>query len=148
MTENGVAQVPPDEDRTPTQEDAPPVTPPAEAWVMPEPVFRKSDGYTPNAPRPDPVENTAATAERDMPANEDAAANPAAPIAEQPDLADVVTDPAVNVVSFQRPKKKGGFLRVLLLIIGIGAMVLVAAAVVTTIVFWYFFQVSDSQNLN
>jgi len=146
MTENGVAQVPPDEDRTPTQEDAPPVTPPAEAWVMPEPVFRQSEGYTPKAPRPTPDDDPATT-ERDMHASEDAVANPAAPIAEQPLLADVVTDPPANV-TFIGPKKKGGFLRMLLLIIGIGAIALVVAAVVTAIVFWYFFQVSESQNLN
>jgi hypothetical protein len=145
MTENGVAQVPPDEDRTPTQEEAPPVKPP-DGWVMPEPVFRQTDGYTPNAPRPDPVENTA-PAEQDLHVSEDASANPAAPIAEQPVLGEETADLASDAAPLTT-KKKGGFFRVLLIVLGIGAIALVTAAIVTALVFWYFFQVSESQNLN
>jgi len=146
MTENGVAQVPPDEDRTPTQEDASPVAPP-NAWVMPEPVFRQSDGYTPGTNWVT-GDNESATAETDLPVSEDAASDDSpTPIAEQPDLADETIDSPGSEASAP-VKKKGGFFRLLLIILGIGAIALVAAAIVTAIVFWYFFQVSESQNLN
>src|SRR4030095_16138194 len=45
--ENGVPQGPPDEDRTPTQEDAVQPVKPPQNWVMPQPVFRQTSGYTP-----------------------------------------------------------------------------------------------------
>jgi len=146
MTENGVAQVPPDEDRTPTQEDAPPVTPP-NAWSMPEPEFRRSDGYTPGTGWVT-GDNESTAAEPGLHVSEDASVdvNPA-PIAEQPDPDEVIE--ASDADAKPAPvKKKGGFFRVLLIILGIVAIALVTAAIVTALVLWYFFQVSESQNLN
>ena len=148
MTENGVAQVPPDEDRTPTQEEDVPAVPPPDPWVMPEPVFRKSDGYTPGGRWP--LDNEATTAERDLDVSEDAAVSGGEPaaIAEQPEMADEAVDDQLKKVSYVPAKKKRGFFRLLLIILGIVAIALATAAVGTAIVIWYFFQVSESQNLN
>lgn len=146
MTENGVAAVPPDEDRTPTQEDAPPIKP-ADTWVMPEPVFRRSDGYTPGGMRPGSEDETLMPDAAEDSGDAAADGSPA-PIAEQPHLSeepatgDEVSEPSEPI------KAKRGFVRVLLVILGVGALILIAAAIVFAVVFWYFFQVSESQNLN
>jgi hypothetical protein len=47
MNEDIEPQSPPDEDRTPAQDSSTAAAQPAKEWVMPEPVFRRSDGFDP-----------------------------------------------------------------------------------------------------
>jgi len=154
MTENGTAApAPPDEDRTPTQSDEAPPIKPAEQWVMPEPVFRRSDGFTPRVslgnedptvvPELAPALGFDTTSEVGE-ASELAAEAPL--IAEQPDLtAEAASEP---VAAPPVAKKKGGFMRLLMMIVGIAIIALVVGAAITGVILWYFFQVSESQNLN
>ena len=147
MTENGVAPVAPDEDRTPTQEaDLPPVKP-ADAWVMPEPVFRRSDGFTPR--RLAGNEDETVTPDHITVTENPAAAEVAEdilPIAEQPDISEA---PALETAAdVSEPKRSGGFLRLLLLVLGIAGVAVVIGVIVTAVLLWYFSQVSESQNLN
>jgi len=151
MTENGTAPAAPDDDRTPTQESEAPPIKPAEAWVMPEPVFRRSEGYTPQPaevsdldldtpsyiPLTDPQD--------DIAVDDDPAAQ--SEFAGQPDTVDedLETSPVAEPVN---QKKKGGFLRILLIVLGIAGAVIVVGGAVIAFVLWYFFQVSESQNLN
>jgi hypothetical protein len=151
MTENGIAPAPPDDDRTPTQQDEAPPIKPAEQWVMPEPVFRRSDGYTPRASvgNEDPTitPDSITTLEVDTDSADGPAADAAA-IAEQPDF--VTEEPAdASAEPIAVPaKKKGGFLRILLIILGlaliIGGLIIAGAMVVL----WYYSQIPESQNLN
>jgi hypothetical protein len=153
MTENGTAPAPPDDDRTPTQQDEAPPTKPANEWVMPEPVFRRSSGYTPRvfAGNDDPtiVPDTVTTLEID-PADDAAdAAEPAsaAPlIAEQPDV--VAEDNSGPLAETAPPVKKGGFVRLLLIILGFAIVLGGAILAVVLGILWYLSQTSDSQNLN
>ena len=152
MTENGTAPAPPDDDRTPTQADEAPPIKPAEQWVMPEPVFRRSDGFTPLVAtgNEDPtitpdslptLEIEPTEAEENKP--ESVANVPL--IAEQPDV--IAEEPATEA-PLQPVKKKSGFLRLLFMILGISLIALIIGAIITAVVLWYFFQVSESQNLN
>jgi hypothetical protein len=152
MTENGTAPAPPDDDRTPTQADEAPPIKPAEQWVMPDPVFRRSDGFTPRfaAGNEDPTitPDSLPTLEIDPTepeGNEPETVAGAPTIAEQPDVA--VEGQAADA-PLQSVKKKSGFLRLLFMILGISLIALVIGAIITAIVLWYFFQVSESQNLN
>jgi hypothetical protein len=147
MTENGVAPVAPDEDLTPTQETDLPPTKAPDAWVMPEPVFRRSEGYTPG--RVGASEDETATPDL-IPIEESFVPDAEAPseIAEQPELADVVTSEPSGETVETKPKQKRGFLRLLLLILGIAGIAIVVGAIIAAVVLWYFFQVSESQNLN
>ena len=154
MTENGIAPAPPDDDRTPTQQDEAPPIKPAEQWVMPEPVFRRSDGYTPRVMvgnedptiTPDSVTTLEVDSERDQ-AHLDASADASA-IAEQPNFVtdEPTTAPAGSIAA--PVKKKGGFLRILLIILGLALVIggLIVAGVLG--VLWYYSQVPESQNLN
>jgi hypothetical protein len=152
MSENGEPQVPPDNDRTPAQEDLPPPVKPADEWIMPQPVFRRSSGYS-FKDRPQPVESTepAPIPETDDGPPDEIAADdveePPAGVSEQPVVTEEVPDQPVEATSPQ-PRKKRGFFRVLLIIIGILAFLAAVAAVGMVVMFWYFFQVSESQNLN
>jgi hypothetical protein len=151
MTENGTAPAAPDDDRTPTQESEAPPIKPAEAWVMPEPVFRRSEGYTPqpaevsdldlDTPSYIPLTDT----QDDIAVDDDPAAQ--SEFAVQPDTVDedLETSPVVEPVN---QKKKGGFLRILLIVLGIAGAIIVVGGAVIAFVLWYFFQVSESQNLN
>lgn len=151
MTDNGTAPAPPDEDRTPTQsEDAPPVKP-ADAWVMPQPVFRSSGGFTPRVSvgnedptiTPDSIPTIETEISRGV--DDDPSTTADAPgIAEQPEE----TFEAPIVPGEPPVKKKSGVLRFLLMILGISVVALVIGAAITMVVLWYFFQVSESQNLN
>jgi len=152
MTENGTAPAPPDDDRTPTQQDEAPPVKPANEWVMPEPVFRRSSGYTPRvfAGNDDPtiVPDTITTLEIDP---TDDAAEPVAVapplIAEQPDAA--VEDSSTPIAETAPPmKKKGGFVRLLLIILGFAIVLGGAILAVVLGIIWYLSQTSDSQNLN
>jgi len=153
MTENGTAPAPPDEDRTPTQSDEAPIKP-AEEWVMPQPVFRRSDGFTPRPVvgnedptiTPDSI-TTMEIDTADQSENSAAAVAGAPLIAEQPDIIADGAEPADAIATPSAPKK-GGFLRLLLMILGIAIIAVAIGAVITGVVLWYFFQVSESQNLN
>ena len=147
MTENGVAPVAPDEDRTPTQEaDLPPVKP-ADAWVMPEPVFRRSDGFTPRKSAGNEDETVTPdhiTTPETLGSVEGAEEVP--PIAEQPDISEA---PGLETAAdVPERKRSGSFLRLLLLVLGIAGVAVVIGVIVTAILLWYFSQVSESQNLN
>jgi len=150
MTENGVAAAAPDDDRTPTQSDVP-VTKPADEWVMPEPVFRRSEGYTPNAAArgnedetlmPDTLEP------RDFAGDEAAAEEE---IAQQPDLSEelvseAAASPAPPAVTVK--KKKSGLVKVLLILLGVVLALAVAAVAMIALGLGYLFRISESQNLN
>jgi hypothetical protein len=139
MDEKEEPQIPPDDDRTPTQEDAAPPN----AWVMPDPVFRSSSGYLPKG-----FEQRYGQSE--VPAAEPSVLD--APqtdgIAEQPHLTEepeaTSTTPA-EVVSTP-PKKKRGFLRVLLMIFGIILAIGAVLAIVGVVLVWYVFRPGDSGN--
>ena len=148
MEEEPLQHQPPDEDRTPTQEDAPAPPKPNE-WTMPEPVFRKSSGYLPQgfAERLRPADEAGGQADPEGAAP----ASPAAaemPIAAQPDVDDAAAEAPPPVEIEPVPKKKRGILRVLLMILGLIIAFAAIAAVATIVVFWYFFQTGESQNLN
>lgn len=153
MTENATAPSPPDDDRTPTQQDEAPATKPANEWVMPEPVFRRSSGYTPRvfAGNDDPtiVPDTVSTLEIE-PVDEAAEADePAATvplISEQPDV--VAEDSSAPIAETAPPAKKGGFLRLLLIILGFAIVLAGAILAVVLGIIWYLSQVNESQNLN
>lgn len=155
MTENGIAPAPPDDDRTPTQADEAPPIKPADAWVMPEPVFRHSDGFTPRVPvgNEDPTitPDSLPTLEIDPAGDSENAVGSAAAVAAIAEQPDILTDDAAELKSESVAppvKKKGGFLRLLMMVLGITLIALVIGAAVTAVVLWYFFQVSESQNLN
>jgi hypothetical protein len=149
MTENGVAAAAPDDDRTPTQADAP-MTKPAGEWVMPEPVFRRSEGYTPTLAAlgnedetltPDTLE----PADFEMREETDAEQE----IGQQPEVseaakAEISAAPTVAVPA----KKNGRFLKVLFIILGIVLAILAAAALFVALGLGYLFRISESQNLN
>ena len=144
MDENGEPLTPPDDDRTPTQEDAPQPTK-GPGWVMPEPVFRKSTGYLPKGVE----ERFRQSLGKDASDNVETGAEPveglSAGVAAQPLVGD---DEAVGPTASETsppPKKKRSLLRILLIILGL----LLAAAAVTAIaaagLIWYVFQPSESQ---
>jgi hypothetical protein len=152
MTENGAAVAPPDDDRTPTQADAE-LTKPADEWVMPEPVFRQSEGLTPQyAARgnedqtltPDMVEPPI-----DVAADDNFAAT-TPEIAEQPHVSeDLISDsPPAQAVPVVTGKKKSGFVKVLLVLLGIVLAIAIAAAAIIALGLGYLFRISESQNLN
>jgi hypothetical protein len=152
MSENGTAPAPPDDDRTPTQQDEASPIKPVNEWVMPEPVFRQSSGYTPRAfagnDDPTIVPETVTTLEID-PADDAAEPVAAVPpvIAEQPDA--VVEDSAATIAETAPPvKKKGGFVRLLLIVLGFAIVLGGAVLAVVLGILWYLSQTSDSQNLN
>ena len=153
MTENGTAPAPPDEDRTPTQSDEAPLVKPAEQWVMPEPVFRRSDGFTPRPTvgnedttiTPDSVSTLEIDAGHESEIS--AGSVPGSPlIAEQPDV--IADDASQPIGAVTVTPKKGGFMRLLLMILGITIIAIVVGALITGVVLWYIFQASESQNLN
>ena len=147
MTENGVAPVAPDEDRTPTQESDLPPEKPADAWVMPEPVFRQSDGFTPRKASGNEDETVTPDHVTIAEAKSQPGTAGASPlIAEQPDISEVASLESASTVS--APKSSGGFLRLFLLVLGIAGVAVVIGVIVTAILLWYFSQVSESQNLN
>ena len=160
MDENNVPQAPPDDDRTPTQEDAPPVKKGGDGWVMPEPVFRKSSGYLPKgfeqrvraAVATGPaVEEQEATAEIGEPSPIPESQPEESGIAEQPHLTE---EPAVEgamaapvlEASPAPPKKKRGFFRWLLIIVGILLAVGIVAALAAVGIIWYFFETNPIQD--
>lgn len=150
MSENGEPLPPPEDDRTPTQEDAPPRPKTAEGWVMPEPVFRQSTGYLPKsvAERFN-QEATAGLASAEGSVDESPTARPAgSAIAEQPHITEEPVVETQTEAAAPTPKKKGRFLRILLIILGLLLAAGMVVAIAAAVVIWYFFQTSESQNLN
>jgi hypothetical protein len=149
MSENGVAPAPPEDDRTPTQEDLAPIAVPEPAsWVMPQPVFRRSDGFTPrvafggNEDETVTPDNVVTSLEHDaVPAEAEVAEQP--DITEEPNLASADAD-AVAVPT----KKKRSWLRIFLIVVGIVLLVAAATTIIAMVALGYFLQVSESQNLN
>ena len=68
-------------------------------------------------------------------------------IAEQPDIIAEAGEP-VDVETTPAAPKKGGFLRLLLIILGIAIIALIVGAIVTAGVIWFLFPFNESQNLN
>ena len=161
MDENNVPQLPPDDDRTPTQEDAPTVNKGGDGWVMPEPVFRKSSGYLPKgfeqrvraaaATEPAIESNDAAAPEVVEPSPMPESQPAEGAISEQPH---VTGEPAVEgamaataAVSSAAPtKKKRGFFGWLLIIIGFLLAIGVVAALAAFGIIWYFFEKNPIQD--
>jgi hypothetical protein len=126
-----------------------------DGWVMPEPVFRRSSGRLPSRFEKE-FDEEALTLERLDPAPDtnppDRETEPAGPettpaIAEQPDLPDepIVVEAVAETVP---AKKKRGFFRVLLMILGLGAIALLAFVIAALIYLLFFLRASESQNLN
>ena len=148
MNENGETLPPPDDDRTPTQEDAPSAKG-REGWEMPQPVFRQSSGYLPKGvveryqqaqqasvdTEPGTVESGESTVGAEIPAQPETVAATPAPVAQ-----DEVASPA--------PKKKSKFLRIVLITLGLILAAADVAAIVAAVVIWYFFQTNESQTFN
>lgn len=152
MPENAVAPAAPDDDRTPTQEDVP-VAASEVAWKMPEPVFRCSEGYTPqrrfagNEDETITPEAIAGDKGGDDTASKTAAAS-VADIAEQPEiLEDPDSETTITAIE-PTGKKKTGWFRIFLIIAAIVLVGVAAATVIFGVALGYFFQVSESQNLN
>jgi hypothetical protein len=140
------------EDDTPTK----PVGKPAEGWVMPEPVFRKSSGGT--LPRrlglgPDGQAAAATPAPADQPTpaappgnaeNSAPTATPAVAIAEQPDLSADFSLPEDNA---PRPaeKRRSGAVKILLIVLGLAGILLVIGVFLVVIYLLFFSRVSESQ---
>lgn len=151
MSENGVAPAPPEDDRTPTQEDLAPVAmPSADGWVMPEPVFRRSDGYTPQTAfvgnedatvTPDHIEET------DSANGAPKAANAESEIASQPEIFEE-SEPVTAAEPVTQVKQKRSWFRILLIVLGVLLLIAAATAVIVAVALGYFLQVSESQNLN
>lgn len=148
MSENGVAPVPPEDDRTPTQEDlAPAAAPEPAGWVMPEPVFRRSDGYTPSVAFPGNEDETVTPDHIASLPDSDAPQTAGSGVAEQPDITEepnpVSAEPVVTPT-----KKKRSWFRIFLIVLGVLLVVAAATAIITAVALGYFLQVSESQNLN
>jgi hypothetical protein len=153
MTENGVAPVAPDDDRTPTQEDVSSTPKPAAAWVMPEPVFRRSEGYTPKpvvGSEDETITPDTIMEPSDLGSEDQFAAAP--DIGEQPDVSEDLISETVSTPEQPETtaKKKGGFFKVLLILVGIAIVILVGAAAILIFGLEYFLHIfsSESQNLN
>jgi hypothetical protein len=150
MSENGVAPAPPDDDRTPTQgEDIPP--PAIEAWVMPQPVFRRSEGHT---PRTAFVGNEDATVTPDdAPEAADLSADNGKPVLDVADQPELQEEPEPAVLPAAEPnvtetRKKRGWFRIVLIVLGIALLIAAATVVILVVALGYFLRVSESQNLN
>jgi hypothetical protein len=116
---------------------------------MPEPVFRRSEGYTPEAKftgnEDETITPDAIAVDKDT--NERMASAPT-PIAEQPEIHDDTDVDTVTTQPQPAAKNKTGWFRIFLIIVGIMLVGLAAATVIFGIALGYFFQVSESQNLN
>jgi hypothetical protein len=152
MNENGEPLPPPEDDRTPTQQDAAQPRG-AEGWVMPEPVFRQSTGYLPKGVAERFKQSQAAadsgSASSEDGVNESSKAQPAeAEIADQPHVTEEPIEAAQGEATAPIPRKKGRFLRILLIVLGLLLAAGVVVALAAAGLIWYFFQTSESQNLN
>jgi hypothetical protein len=149
MSENGIAPAPPEDDRTPTQEDLAPVAVPQPAgWVMPQPVFRRSDGYTPGSAF---AGNEDETVTPDHVASSPNGEEPEAVesgVAAQPDITEEPNASAAIVEPFVPVKKKRSWFRIFLIILGIVLLVAAATTIITMVALGYFLQIPESQNLN
>jgi hypothetical protein len=167
MDENNEPQAPPDDDRTPTQQDEEAAKEkPAGGWAMPEPVFRSSSGHLPKAfeERVRQSQGQAAETAAEVPTAEVPAAIPeddesalvdplpdppvGAAIAAQPDMDALEEQPAAPAEVLPMKPKKRGFFKVLLLVLGLILAFALIGAIVTGGVIYYFYQTSESQSLN
>lgn len=152
MSENGAAPIPPEDDRTPTQEDLAPVAVPEPAgWVMPQPVFRRSDGYTPAVAFAGNEDETVTPDHIASSPNGDAAKAAESGVAAQPDITDITEEPNASsavVEPFVPAKKKRGWFRIILIVFGILLLVAAATAIITMVALGYFLEIPESQNLN
>jgi len=148
MSENGVAPVPPEDDRTPTQEDLAPVAVPEPAgWVMPQPVFRRSDGYTPATAFAGNEDETVTPDHLMASADEVAPAAAESGVADQPDITEEPNPVSAEPIVVPAKKKRSWF-RIFLIVVGIVLLVAAATTIITMVALGYFLQVSESQNLN
>jgi hypothetical protein len=168
MDDNNEPQAPPDNDRTPTQQDE--TSGRAAGWTMPEPVFRRSSGYLPKGfeqrvresqgQAVAPAQETVAAAP-DF-AAEDVSAEVSAPpaldapaeaqmdaaIAPQPDVDALAEQPAATVEITPPVRKKRSVFGVILMVLGLIIAFGVIAAVVAAAVIWYFYPGIEPQGLN
>ncbi|HEY2867385.1 MAG TPA: hypothetical protein VGJ02_09860 [Pyrinomonadaceae bacterium] len=160
MDEDNVPQTPPDDDRTPTQEDTASASKGGDGWVMPEPVFRKSSGYLPKGFEQHVRAAVAAEPAREPSELADEISEPA-PVPpseadedgfdEQPDITEepaavgAMAAPVLETTPVP-PKKRRAFFRWLLMIVGVLLAVGAVATLIAIGIFWYFFQSSPSQN--
>jgi len=153
MSENGVAPAPPDDDRTPTQEEIAPPAIAVEGWVMPQPVFRRSEGHTPRTAfvgnedatvTPESVSDAVPT---DLSGDN---GKPLSDVAEQPDLHEEQEPAGLPAAgpSVPEARKKRGWFRIVLIVLGITLLIAAATVVILVVALGYFLQVSESQNLN
>jgi hypothetical protein len=160
MNEDSELQVPPDDDRTPTQEDEPsPAAKPADEWVMPPPVFRQSEGYDPREQQPavSPVPQSEidtdvpdASEDEAAPAPESATANddPPPAVAAQPDLSGDFTLDEIETVEPASRKRGSGALSIILVVLAIAAGIAVLFVFLAIVYLLFFFPNTESQNLN
>jgi hypothetical protein len=149
MSENGAAPAPPEEDRTPTQEDLAPVAMPQAAggWVMPQPVFRQSDGYTPRTAFNGNEDDTVMPDPSPAAPDAEAAVKAESGVAAQPDITEEPNPVSADPVTIPVKKKRSWF-RIFLIIIGIVLLVAGATAIILMVALGYFLQIPESQNLN
>jgi hypothetical protein len=148
MSENGIAPAPPEDDRTPTQEDLAPVAVPQPAgWVMPQPVFRRSDGYTPGSAFAGNEDETVTPDHVASSLDGEAPEPTESGVAAQPDITEEPNPVSAEPVVIPAKKKRSWF-RIFLIILGIVLLVAAATAVITMVALGYFLQIPESQNLN
>jgi len=148
MSENGVAPAPPEDDRTPTQEDLAPIAVPQPAgWEMPQPVFRRSDGYTPRTAFNGNEDETVMPDRSETAPDADTPVTAAAGVAEQPDITEEPSQVSAEPVVVPAKKKRSWF-RIFLIVLGIVLLVAAATAVIAMVALGYFLQIPESQNLN
>jgi hypothetical protein len=133
---------PPEDNATP-----PPVPPPAEKaqWQMPKPVFKKTSGYLPQGFEKlaafDPVSNqpiAAAAAPQTAEPSDTPPAETLAPVGEQPDILEDISDEVVETASIAT-KRPSSTLRIA---VGVFVVLLVLAVVVGFLTFIYIWFLS------
>jgi hypothetical protein len=134
-------------DVTPTPPEPPkPVS--SGVWAMPDPVFKKTSGYLPQAfnAQFDPVQkgNEDTTVEQPKP---DISMPQAAAVEPQPDVIEEgLLEPAISAQPLSPPQKKGVFGRILMILLALAIIVLMAAVVVGVI--WFVFWPQPDATIN
>jgi len=138
------------EDDTPTK----PVGKPADGWVMPEPVFRKSSGGSlprrlglgpegrAEATIPAAIEDSRVTDSVPVAAAPKSAAT--VPIAEQPDLSGELSTPE-DAVPVAAAKQRSGLAKVLLIVLGLAGILFLVAVFLVVIYYLFFYRTGESQ---
>lgn len=134
-------------DAAPTQPEPPkPVS--SGVWAMPDPVFKKTSGYLPQAfnAQFDPAQkgNEDTTVEQPQP---DISMPQAAAVEPQPDvIEESLLEPAISAQPLSPPQKKGVFGRILMILLALAIIVLMAAVVVGVI--WFVFWPQPDATIN